>query len=133
MPRPARILVVDDQSYVRHTLCSLLSERRHWQIHEAESAKVALDLIRDIRPHVIVIDIMMPEMNGLELACEIRQLKDAPKIVLISSHYNPEEAVVLSRLFGDGGFVTKSEAGKTLIPAIERVLPEECQAKATTA
>ena len=133
MLKPARILIVDDQAYVRHTLRSLLAQQQHWQIYEAESAKVALDLIPDIRPHLMVIDIVMPEMNGLELACEIRQLKDPPKIVLMSSHYNPEEARVLSRLFGDGGFVTKSEADKTLIPAISHLLPEECQAKATTA
>lgn len=133
MPIPALILVVDDQAYVRNTLRSLLAQQRHWHIYEAESGRVALDLLRDIQPHVVVLDVVMPEMNGLELACEIRKLKDAPKIVLISSHYNPEEAVVLSRLFGDGGFVPKSEAGKALIPTISRLLPEECQAKATTA
>jgi hypothetical protein len=52
---------------------------------------------------------------------------------LNQNHHNPEEVVVLSRLFGIGGFVPKSEAGKELIPTISRLLREECQAKATTA
>jgi DNA-binding response OmpR family regulator len=133
MPIPAKILIVDDQRHVRHTLRSLLTQEPHWRVYDVESGELALDLIREIHPHVVVLDLVMPEMNGIELAYEIRQLEDAPKIVLISSHYTPEEAVVLARLFGDGNFVPKSEAGKSLIPAIDRLLPEECQTKATTA
>ena len=131
MPTQAKIVVVDDQQWVRDILRSLLAEQPHWRVYDAGSGKVALNLIRRVRPHVVVLDLVMPEMNGIELAYEIRQLQDAPKIVLISSHYTPEEAVVLARLFGDGNFVPKSEAAKSLVPAIDRLLPEECQAKAT--
>jgi CheY-like chemotaxis protein len=133
MSKPARILVVDDQAWVRHTLRSLLAQQGLWRIYEAENGKVALDLIHEIQPHVVVADLVMPGMNGIELAYEIRQLEDAPKIILISSHYTPEEAAVLARLFGDGNFVPKSEAGELLVPAISRLLPEECQAKVITA
>jgi two-component system, response regulator, stage 0 sporulation protein F len=133
MSIPARILVVDDQAWVRHTLRSLLAQQGLWRIYEAANGKVALDLIHEIEPHVVVADLVMPGMNGIELAYEIRQLKDAPKIILISSHYTPEEAAVLARLFGDGNFVPKSEAGELLVPAISRLLPEECQAKVITA
>src|SRR5207245_10822900 len=96
MPIPALILVVDDQAYVRNTLRSLLAQQRHWHIYEAESGRVALELVRDIQPHVVVLVVVMPVMNGLELACEIRNLKVAPKIVLISSHYNTDKYSVLS-------------------------------------
>ena len=87
----------------------------------------------EIRPHVALLDLVMPEMNGVELAVEIRQLENAPKIVLMSSHFTPEEAAVLARLFGDGNFVPKSEAGISLIPTINRLLPEECQAQGASA
>jgi DNA-binding NarL/FixJ family response regulator len=74
-------------------------------------------------------DLVMPEMNGIEAAYEIRRLTPETKIVLISSHYTPEEAATLARLFGDGNFIPKSEAGKELIPAISRLLPDESQAR----
>ena len=129
---PAKILIVDDQQFVRRTLHSLLEQQPHWNVYEAKSGEVALERIRKIQPDVVVLDLVMPEMNGIELAYEIRRLESAPKIVLISSHYTQEEAAALARLFGDGNFVPKSEAGEQLIPTINRLLPEEYRAKATT-
>jgi DNA-binding NarL/FixJ family response regulator len=129
MPIPARIVVVDDQRLVRHTLRALLTQQPHWRIYEVESGVRALELVPVIHPHVVVIDLVMPEMNGVELAYELRRMEGAPKIILISSHYTAGEAELLARLFGDGNFVPKSEAGKLLLPAINRLLPEECQAK----
>lgn len=117
------ILVVDDHEFVRHTLRSLLSQQPHWKIYEAENGKVALDRIREVHPDVVVLDIIMPEMNGIQAAYQIRQLTPTPKILLISSHYTAQEAAMLSRLVGDVNFIPKSEAGRTLVPAIHRLLP----------
>ena len=133
MSTPAKILIVDDHGGVRQTLRALLEWEPKWRIYDVESGALALDLIRRIHPHVALLDMVMPEMNGIELAIEIRKLDDAPKIVLMSSHYTPDEAAVLARLFGDGNFLPKSEAGKALIPTINRLLPEECQAKEVSA
>jgi DNA-binding NarL/FixJ family response regulator len=128
VPVPAKILVVDDQQFVRRTLCSMLSQQSHWKIYEAENGKVALEQIREITPDVAVLDIMMPEMSGIEAAYEIRQHTPQTKVILISSHYTPEEAAMLARLFADGAFVQKSEADKELVPAISRLLPKKRQA-----
>ena len=133
MSTPAKILIVDDHGGVRQTLRALLEWEPKWRIYDVESGALALDLIRRIHPHVALLDMVMPEMNGIELAIEIRKLESAPKIVLMSSHYTPDEAAVLARLFGDGNFLPKSEAGKALIPTINRLLPEECQAKEVSA
>lgn len=122
VPIPAAILVVDDQKFVRQTLRSLLAQQPDWKIYEAENGKVALDKIREIHPDVVVLDIVMPEMNGIEAAYEIHRLKPTPKIVLISSQYTPEESAILARLFGDGDFIPKSEVGKTLVPTVSRLL-----------
>ena len=119
----ATILLVDDQEFVRRTLHSLLEQQTDWKIYEAENGKIALDRVREIHPDVVVLDIIMPEMNGIEAAYKIRQLVPAPKIIMISSHYTPEEAAILARLYGDGNFIPKSEAGKELIPAVSRLLP----------
>ncbi|SRR5579883_1821430 len=128
MPIPARIVVVDDQKLVRRTLRALLGAQPHWRIYDVENGAQALQLIREIHPHVVIVDLVMPEMNGVELAYEIRRMDGAPKIILISSHYTPGEAALLARLFGDGNFVPKSEAGKLLLPAVNQLLPEECRA-----
>ena len=128
IPTTATILVVDDQAFVRHTLRSLLSEQPHWKVYEAENGRVALDRIREIDPDVVVLDIVMPEMNGMQAAYEIRRLTLKAKIVLISSHYTPEESAILAHLFGDGNFIPKSEAGKSLVPAVSRLLPKESRA-----
>jgi two-component system, chemotaxis family, chemotaxis protein CheY len=106
----------------------LLAEQSHWKIYEAENGKVALDRVREIHPDVVVLDIAMPEMNGMQAAYEIHHLMPSPKIVLISSHYTPQEAAMLARLFGDGNFIPKSEAGKALVPAVSRLLPDESKA-----
>ena len=129
MPIPAKILVVDDQAYVRRTLRMLLKQQPHWEVYEAENGRVAIRQVRELKPDVAVLDIVMPEMGGVEAAYEIRQFAPDTKIVLISSHYTPQEAEHLARLFGDGAFVTKAESGKELIPTISRLLPDESKAQ----
>lgn len=125
MALPAKILVADDQPLVRRTLRSLLTQQPHWKICEAENGKVALERIRKEKPQVAVLDIVMPEMGGIEAAYEIRRLAPETKIILISSHYTAEEAAHLARLFGDGVFIEKSRSGKELISAINRLLPKD--------
>ena len=129
MPRQATILVVDDQQLVRETLLSLLRQQPHWRVYEAENGKEALDRASQIKPDVVVMDIVMPEMSGIEATYEIRRLAPETKVILMSSYYTPEEAAHLARLFGDGNFIQKSETGKQLIPTISRLLPEESQAQ----
>ncbi len=118
---------------MRTKLRGLLESQPGWDVFDVESGARALKVIRDIQPDVVVLDLVMPEMNGVELAYEIRRLDDAPKIILISSHYTPEEAAVLARLFGDGNFIPKSDTGEKLIPAIRVFLPEKYRANRTAA
>jgi NarL family two-component system response regulator LiaR len=125
---PAKILLVDDQQFVRYALRSLLVRQPHWEVYEAASGKAALESVHEIKPDVVVMDIMMPEMSGIEATYELRRAAPNTKIVLMSSYYTPEEAAHLARLFGDGNFIGKSETGDQLIPAISRLLPEESQA-----
>jgi DNA-binding NarL/FixJ family response regulator len=129
MPVPAKILVVDDHAYVRRTLRTLLKQQSHWEIYEAKDGRAALKQVRELKPDVAVLDIVMPGMGGVEAAYEIRQFAPKTKIVLISSHYTPHDALHLARLFSDGAFVTKAESGKQLIPVISGLLPEESKAQ----
>ena len=127
MPIPAKIHIVDDHELVRRNLRSLLASQRNWEIYEAADGKAAVDESRRLKPDVAILDIVMPAMSGIEAAYEMRRLVPDIRIILMSSHYTPEEAETLARLFGDGNFVAKSEAGTDLVPAINRVLPLELQ------
>ena len=129
MPIPATILVVDDQPLVRNTIRSLLAEQANWKVYEAENGQEALDRIRELKPHVVVMDIIMPDINGIEVAYKTRLRVPETGIILISSHYTCEEAAGLARVFGDGTFIPKSEAGKELIPAINRLLSGKRRAR----
>jgi NarL family two-component system response regulator LiaR len=86
------------------------------------NGRVALDEILEIRPDVVILDIVMPEMNALEAAYRIRQLTPETKVILMSSYYSDERAVTLNRLFGDGNFMPKSEIATELVSAISRLL-----------
>lgn len=120
----AKILVVDNRRFMRHFLCSLLGDQSDWNVYEAENGEVALERIREVEPDVVVLAIMMPEMNGLELAGKIRNFAPETRVIFMSSHFNPQEAAVITRLFG-GNFVQKSDLSTELIPTISRLLPKE--------
>jgi DNA-binding NarL/FixJ family response regulator len=110
---------------VRRSLRSLLAQQPEWKIYEAADGKMAVDHLLEIKPDVAVLDIVMPVMSGIEAAYEMRRLAPGTKIILMSSHYTVDEAALLARLFGDGNFVAKSDAGTHLVPAINRVLSAE--------
>ena len=121
MPTTAAILIVGDDPWMLRTLRSLLAEQ-NWQVHEAENGKIALERIRQVNPDVVVLDIVMPEMNGVDTAYEIGQMAPAPKVVFISNDYTFEEGTVIAHLYGDGHFVPKAGIGKELVPMINRLL-----------
>jgi DNA-binding NarL/FixJ family response regulator len=109
-------------------LRSVLAQQPHWRIFEAANGQLAVDQILEIRPDVVVMDIVMPVMSGIEAAYEVRRRVPETKIILMSSHYTPEEAALLARLFGDGNFLPKSATGTELVAAIKRVLATGGQA-----
>jgi CheY-like chemotaxis protein len=124
---PAKILIADDETLVRSTLRSLLTEKSKWRVYEAADGQAAVDETKRLRPDLVILDMVMPVMSGIEAAYEMRRVLPDIKIILMSSHYTVEEAAVLARLFGDGNFIAKSEMGKDLVPAITRLLPADSQ------
>jgi len=125
MPTPATILVVDDHELVRRSLHSLLGQEHHWTVYEAVNGEDALASALKVRPNVVVMDIVMPEMSGIEATYEMRRLLPEVRIILMSSYYTPEEAAHLARLFGDGNFIEKAAIGNELIPVVSRLLAEQ--------
>ena len=131
LPIPAKILVVDDQSYVRQTLRSLLARQPDWEIYEAGDGKAAVKCAQEIDVDLVVMDIFMPGMNGIETAHELRHVAPETKvikIILISSHcYPPSQGIAIARLLGDCSFMEKKAAAKELVQAVTRMLSPDSQ------
>jgi two-component system, chemotaxis family, chemotaxis protein CheY len=121
---PARILVVDDYPVVRKTIRDLLHSHSLDVCGEAEDGQEAVERVQQLQPNLVLLDINMPKMNGIQAAFEIRQLSPATKILFLSVQECSAEALTAIRVLGAAGFVAKSEAGKDLIPTLKRLFPD---------
>ena len=119
----AKILVVDDHEIVRAGVRGLLKESRpEWEISgEAANGKDAIEAVKSLRPDVVILDIAMPYMSGLEAAARIAKL-DLGARVLLFSMYESETLSSEARNAGAHGYVAKSQAARQLIAAIDRLL-----------
>jgi CheY-like chemotaxis protein len=124
----ARILVVDDYPVVRKTICDLLHSHSLDVCGEAENGQDAVERVKELQPNLVLLDINMPKMNGIQAAFEIRQLSPSTKIIFLSVHECSPEAMSAIRVLGAAGFVAKLEAGKELVPALKRLFPDETAA-----
>jgi len=118
-----RILLVDDHPIVRQGLRTLLEGRPGWEVvGEASDGIEALDKVQSLQPDVVVLDITMPRMNGLE-ACRLIQQKQKTsglEVLVVTQHDSPQmmrEALDA----GARGYVVKSNAARDLLEAVEAV------------
>jgi len=116
----AGILVVDDYAVARTTIRELLRWHELNVCGEAKDGKEAVEKVKELNPDVVLLDVNMPVMNGMQAALEIRKVAPKTKILFLSV-VGPDEAKAGARLLGDG-YVQKSNAGTELIPALERLL-----------
>jgi DNA-binding NarL/FixJ family response regulator len=116
-----RILVADDHEVVRKGLVALLAQRPDWQVcAEATNGREAVKQALKFRPNVAIIDLSMPELNGLEATRQIRH--EVPETeVLVFSMYENEQFVRDLLAAGARGYVLKSDVATQLIVAIETV------------
>jgi DNA-binding NarL/FixJ family response regulator len=115
-----RILIVDDYPTMRKAVWSLLVWHSMEVCGEAENGKQAIEKVKELKPDLVLLDISMPVMNGVQAAYQIRQIAPSTKIVFFTLHDSPE-TMATARLFVDG-FVPKSAAGTRLIPELKRLL-----------
>lgn len=116
----AGILIVDDYAMARSTIRELLGWHEIPVCGEAQDGKEAVEKVKELSPDLVLLDINMPVMNGMEAAAEIRKISPSTKILFLTvvSH----DALAGTGLLADG-FVQKSNAGTELIPSLERLLP----------
>jgi len=119
--KPLRILAAEDHEKVRHQVCALLETQAGFEVvAEVSNGREAVDKAQELQPEVVVLDISMPVMGGLEAAACLRRTAPRSKILFLSQHCS--KAIAETALAtGASGYVVKSDAAIDLIPAVETV------------
>jgi CheY-like chemotaxis protein len=118
---PVRVLVVDDYEPFRRFVCSMLAQRPDLRvIGEAAQGLEAVQKAVELQPELIVLDIGLPQLNGIEAARRIRKLCPECKIIFLSQE-SSADVVEEALSFGALGYVVKALAGSELLAAVEAV------------
>jgi DNA-binding NarL/FixJ family response regulator len=122
MTHTVRIILVDDFKPWRSFVASLLQENPEWQvIYEASDGLEAVQKAEEFQPDLIVLDIGLPSLNGIEAAASIRKVAPRSKILFLSENrFSDIAAAALSA--GGHGYVAKSDGADELLLAVEGVL-----------
>ena len=116
-----KILVVDDNPVDRHLIGSILGKVDHWQLEFASDGAAAISAIEDSVPDLIVTDMQMPYVDGLELVRNIREYHSGLPVVLITSHGSEKTAVEALKC-GAASYSPKSALNTDLVRTVEQVL-----------
>ena len=122
--RSFSILVVDDFEGFRRFVCSVLQARREFRFTEALNGLEAVEKAEKLQPDLILLDIGLPDLNGLQVAKRLPKLAPAAKILFLSQESSPD-VVREARSLGALGYVHKPCSKTDLLPAIEAVLGGE--------
>jgi DNA-binding NarL/FixJ family response regulator len=114
-----RIVLADDHDVVRRGLRELLNEQPGWEVvGEAMTGRQAVELARALVPHIAVIDLTMPELNGLEATRQIRKALPNTEVLIFTMHES-EQLIREVLAAGARGYLLKSDAARHVVSAIE--------------
>jgi len=118
----ARILLVDDHEIAREGAAALISAQPGWEVcGMAETGRQAIKRATELRPDIIVMDLLMPDLNGLDAARQIKKVLPQTEILVLSGH---EDSKLIKPAFDSGirAYIFKSQARAHLVPAITALL-----------
>lgn len=118
----ARVFLIDDHRILREGINALLSENEYYEVvGEASNAREALEKLQDVKPDVILLDIAMPELSGLNAISQIKKVSPAAKIIILSM-YDKSSYICSALSQGVLGYLLKDVTAKELYGAIDAVL-----------
>jgi NarL family two-component system response regulator LiaR len=116
-----RVLIVDDHAVVRQGLAAILSPRNGFEvIGEAANGREAIELERELTPDVIVMDLVMPEMDGLEATTAIMEQNPEARILVLTS-FDEQDRIAAIMAVGASGYLMKDSSAEGLMQAIRSV------------
>jgi two-component system response regulator NreC len=115
-----RVLLADDHGIVRRGLRSLLEETGHSVVAEAADGLEAVRLCEEHRPEVIIIDIGMPKLSGIDVAARAQKLDRPPAVIILSMHAD-ESYIIRALAAGARAYLLKDATDEDLLPAIRAV------------
>lgn len=116
--KPVSILIADDHAVVRHGLRVLLETQQGWTIcGEAQNGRVAIQKAEQLQPNIVILDISMPEMNGVVATSRIREVAPRARVLVLTMH-SSEELIQSCLRAGAQGYILKSDAERDLIAAV---------------
>ncbi len=116
--RPLSILIADDHAVVRRGLRALLETQPEWRVcGEADNGREAVQKAQQLQPDLVILDISMPELNGLDATIQILEAVPQARILILTMHSN-EELIEATVKAGAKGYLLKSDAERDLIAAV---------------
>jgi len=116
-----RILIADDHEVVRRGIRALLEGHTGWEVSgEAKDGREAVQQAGELKPDLVLLDIGMPNLNGIDAARQILATCPATSILVLTMHYSPQVVQEVLAV-GARGFLLKSDAGRDLVTAVEAV------------
>ncbi len=115
------IMIVDDHTLIRETWSFLLGRNEGFEvIAEVGDGQQAIEIARDKRPNIVLLDINMSPLNGFDILKMIRKLSPGSKVIAVSMHSQPSYAKKMLRL-GARGYITKNSPRQEMLDAIKEV------------
>jgi DNA-binding NarL/FixJ family response regulator len=116
-----RILIADDHEVARRGIRALLENHPGWEVSaEAKDGREAVERASQLKPDLVLLDIGMPNLNGIDAARQILTACPTIHILILTMHYSPQVVQEVLAV-GARGFILKSDAGRDLITAVEAV------------
>ncbi len=115
-----KVLVVDDHELVRRGLKDILRDTGFDVCGEAENGQEGVEQTLKLKPDLVLLDMSMPVMTGLQAAVAIRRLAPGTKIIMVSMHDSPQMTKE-ARAAGADAYITKTSAGKELLATMQKL------------
>jgi DNA-binding NarL/FixJ family response regulator len=119
-----RVLLADDHAIVRRGLKGLLESAGITVVGEAADGLEAVRLCEETRPDVLVLDITMPKMNGIDVAARVQKLERPPGVIILSVHAD-ESYIIRALAAGARAYLLKSATDEDLLPALRAVAADK--------